>query len=536
MRPRAATSAGEPPSFANVRRLAILVAVAAGSGSSCSHDWSLADGPGERGGAEADGAGETGETAEDARDAAETDEGGATWTRCGNGTVELPEQCDGNPDEPCIAGGCTGWRTCLAGCMWSACEFGVAPPGDACDAETPTISDLDPARTFRGSTCGARDDAAPAPCLRGAAGPDVFYALSLSRDQRVTLTVTATDFDVVLFLSDAFSCGTDALSCEDEVSPDDPVRRTLTLDLAAGAYWVGIDGVGPDDEGSFLLEVVFEDLHPPPSNDDCIHAERIVLPDGMGSGRVSGSTASATSDTTDCDAATGPDVWYSLSLPEPAIVYLDTFDGGDWSSVLEVVAPSCDASGGEPAACGPPGACGTNRSQVALRLPAGEFAIVVDGASEADRGDFVLDYLVVPGLCGNATSIAGSTVVTGDTDGRPDRFVPSCVPGHAGVGDDMYFLPLCAGDRFRASTCHPATNYDTVLELRSGSCTDGSPVMQCNDDTDLVCRVIPENVTSDLDVDVRESGLYFLLVDGFQKMGRWDSSGSYGLTLERVIP
>ncbi|MBI5490362.1 MAG: hypothetical protein HY905_23700 [Deltaproteobacteria bacterium] len=79
----------------------------------------------------------------DAADAVEATEDGPAEDAgavCGNGSVESPEECDGDPERSCsTACGSSGTQTCTA-CVWSAC----APPPDNCnglDDDCDTVTD-----------------------------------------------------------------------------------------------------------------------------------------------------------------------------------------------------------------------------------------------------------------------------------------------------------------------------------------------------------------------------------------------------------
>ncbi|WP_437636264.1 MXAN_6577-like cysteine-rich protein [Sorangium sp. So ce854] len=128
-------------------------------------------------------------------------------------------------------------------------------------------------------------------------------------------------------------------------------------------------------------------------------------------------------------------------------------------------------------------ACNDDRggpeASATVSLEEGEAILVVVTGYNGAQGDFVLRIdRTVPPACpaGNIEPTLPQTV-TGDTTLLGDAVTPSC--GSVDTPDASYTFTAPRAGRYIFDTAGSA--YDTVLELRSGSCT-GS-VIACNDNT-----------------------------------------------------
>jgi hypothetical protein len=498
----------------------------------CGHDWS-AGGPDDAAISDAD-AHEGGEGAEDAggRDEATADDvdvaDDAVPPGCGNGLLETGEECDPPlSDGNCSSGTCAGVRTCDNACRWEPCDFGWPPAGDDCDGpEMPEIV-VGPtgSGTFAGSTCGATDDGVVSVC-GGSGVPDLMYRLELTQPSAVTLDTNGSAFDAVLRLLQGPACpGSDA-TC-DAGDPVDPAAQArLQVYLPAGSYWVVVDGAGDGAQGDYVLNATIASI-PAVANDSCTGA--ISLSPGSTPRTVSGTTAGATSDvlpdTSTCALGRdGPDVWYRLSLTERSLVYLDLLDGQTWDSVLDVRSGVCSAPAS--VAC-EDDACGTERSRFVGWLDGGDYLVVVDGRTLVDSGAFTLRYLSLrqsrPCMV-DAELLSADGGYLGRTDGGSSGFDPSCSSG-AMLPEQVYGVPLCAGRLLSATTCDPATEFDTVLALTDGRCfTD----LVCNDESPAPCISGVDSSASLLEYTATVPGLYLLVVDG-SAHGLWPDRGQYML-------
>jgi hypothetical protein len=333
------------------------------------------------------------------------------------------------------------------------------------------------------------------------------YRFTARTRRFVTFDTTGTSFDAVLSVwGPGWTCPGAELACDDDSAGGTPGQAQLVLVLETGTYWVVIDGKTPGDRGDYVLTVNVADPGSVPSNDSCTGAIPLSF-SGTGTRTVTGSTASASNFGEGGCAAAGPDVWYSLSLRVPAVVYLDTLDGQTWDSVVEVRSGDCSTS--TLAGCGPD-ACGGLRSQWVGRLDAGMHYVLVDGRRSIDRGTFTLRYQVVTGTCAtDAVALTADGTYSGTTEGAANHSEPGC--GFTwGRPDAVFAFGGCEGLSFSVTTCLPSPlPVDTVLTVFRDSCSGGIEVA-CNDD-DPACGF---SGGSTVTVSGLSNRLYFLVLDG----------------------
>ena len=119
--------------------------------------------------------------------------------------------------------------------------------------------------------------------------------------------------------------------------------------------------------------------------------------------------------------------------------------------------------------------------------------------------------LVSGGTCDAPTVIAPGHVYTGSTEEGTDDAEGSCA-GSAGGRERVYRLDLATRQRV---VIEASAEFDTILYLRHGDCTDDGAEVKCNDDAG------PKRSRIDT---VLDAGAYFIFVDGYG-----DEAGSYRL-------
>jgi cysteine-rich repeat protein len=424
----------------------------------------------------------------------------------------LDDNCDGAKDDgfqcvmgatqPCTAGSCQGTQPCVGPtCTWGACNFGAAPTNDACGSNLPEISG---GGTFTGATCAATNNYT-ATCGATAASPDVVYALTLKERAYVLLDTVGTAFDAVLHVHQSNACDGSAatqIACDDNTAGGTPGQARISRVFDPGTYWVVLDGAGAGNRGAYALNVV---VTPAPANDTCAGAIDITA-----GGTFKGSTSSAGDDQTPTCAgvgAGGADVFYTFTLKERSVVYLDTVDGGAWNTVLQVRSGTC---AGPSTAC-VNDSCNTVRSQYAGALNAGQYWVAVDGATAAASGDFALRAQFAPvSGCGlpDPIQINNGTINVGTAGDGNDLHPTGCLLGTPDTADQAFFFALCPNRTPTFSTCNNfgATHPNPILYVRSGACTGNDAACANNN-----CATNPtrETLTPTL-----QQGLHFLVVDG----------------------
>jgi len=123
------------------------------------------------------------------------------------------------------------------------------------------------------------------------------------------------------------------------------------------------------------------------------------------------------------------------------------------------------------------------------------------------------------GTCSAPTVIAPGHVYTGSTEEGTDDAEGSCA-GSAGGHERVYRLDLATRQRV---VIELSAEFDTVLYVRQGDCSDDAAEVKCNDDAG------PKRSRIDA---VLDAGTYFVFVDGYG-----DETGSYRLqVLSRDAP
>jgi hypothetical protein len=217
-----------------------------------------------------------------------------------------------------------------------------------------------------------------------------------------------------------------------------------------------------------------------PSNDR--RAGAIVLSLDATSTTVTADTTGAAHDAegpAGCSCTAGRDVFYTFTLEAEEIVYADTLDGQTWDSSLFLQ----DAAGDNVAAqsdgfatCSDD-ACGTRRSQLAARLPAGTWYLVVSGCAQ---GAATVRFQHLPVGSGDVEAItpSGTRAITSSLAAGTGRVNPGC--DAAGPEDTFWWTtcPSFLAQPMHITTCGGAA-FDTVIHQHSAG---RSPVSLCNDD------------------------------------------------------
>jgi hypothetical protein len=208
-----------------------------------------------------------------------------------------------------------------------------------------------------------------------------------------------------------------------------------------------------------------------------------------------------------CAAASGPDIFFRISLPAPEVLYLDT-DGSSGSPAIAIHQGGCTSKGGAEACVAQ--TCG-EVAQGAWRLPAGEHCIIVDHAG-APPGPGQLTVLRTHRDGDPLPDRSG--VVTGNTcnDDNSNDASCGCEPGK----DHHYFFTVCPATTVTAHVDTCTATWDTVLQLRDGN----EERIACNDDG--MC-----GDQSTLTRQLTGPGLFWAIVDGCFDCGAYTMQYSY---------
>lgn len=104
----------------------------------------------------------------------------------------------------------------------------------------------------------------------------------------------------------------------------------------------------------------------------------------------------------------------------------------------------------------------------------------------------------------------GPGVWEGDTSQSTPNTMTSC--GFGAAADDLWYLATCPGTtQLSIDSC--GSQYDTVLELRQGSCRGRA--VDCDDDAPPAVCGEGNGTASRIEKTLMEEGLWFLVVDGY---------------------
>jgi hypothetical protein len=257
----------------------------------------------------------------------------------------------------------------------TAPEQGTSAAGDGCGDAIALVGN----EKVSGDTFFAKDDVSGS--CGGSGAPDVVYRLELARRSRVSARFDDEESRHVLHL--ARRCGDRGaeLAC----------ATHLDESLAAGVYFLAVDGLGADGFGRFDLDVRVRDIGSQEAA--CKNPPHLTL--GQ---RVSATTSGAGDRfATSCggkdDTQASLDRVYKLVLAARARVRLE-LTTPTWDGVLALRRSCADAGASARAseiACNND-ADGPSKSRIDTTLEAGTYFVVVDGHGPASEGAFTLDY------------------------------------------------------------------------------------------------------------------------------------------------
>ena len=259
----------------------------------------------------------------------------------------VDDNCNGVCDEGygCCAGttlacvtacGTTGTQVCTAGCVAGTCcaasetcgnscddncngsvDEGCSTGNDACGGATALT--LGAGRTtVTGSTTSASSDDT---C---GSGPDVWYRFTLAQRELVYINTHGSGFDTKLGIR-AGSCTATTTNCTDDSCAT--LQTELAVTLAAGTYYVVVDGFSTASMGSFTLNIE----HVPVGNDG---TARLLA---LGSSTVTGTTSGTGVVNGSCRTGTAPEhLYYWTQCPSAAGGSFSgsTCSGTTWDTVL----------------------------------------------------------------------------------------------------------------------------------------------------------------------------------------------------------
>ncbi|MDY0062946.1 MAG: hypothetical protein RBU45_24270, partial [Myxococcota bacterium] len=322
-----------------------------------------------------------------------------------------------------------------------------APPANDTCASAVTIT-ASGEQSVSGTTIGAVPD------LSAMRGGDVYYTFTLGAEAAVTATVTSDPaWDTYLVLLKGSCDALETVVTNDDFDGFGSGKSRVAKVLAAGTYFLAVDGFGNDDFGPFDLAVVFgeapvcgdgtcneafetwqtclEDCPAPivcgnyicqegetaeSCASDCPTCGNQLCESWLGESKAScGDDCPGAPTNNTCDKATvlaldgvavngttiaatteykprtrGPDVYYKFSLPADSPITLLMATDPAWDTYLFLLKGTCDGYE-EVAYNDDSGGIGSGRSMISKEtLAAGDYLVVVTGYKVSTVGPFTL--------------------------------------------------------------------------------------------------------------------------------------------------
>ncbi len=356
----------------------------------------------------------------------------------------------------------------------------------------------------------------------GATGPDSIYRFRVPVDGLLTITYSTTAYDGVLYVRT--TCGTTSteLICVDGVVGAG--TETIQFPASAGVdYVVFADALDAALGGlGFALDVTLAPTEPVDSCD----GDTIVL-SGSGMSQRTGSATGGTIIRVDdedgsCGAAMARDEVYQITPDVAGLLTVTTTPTSAWDPAVYLRESNCTS--GTEVACENAGADGA-AEVISLRVAGStDYFLVVDGAADAEAGDYGVAVTLDPEPPGEQCSGAPVTFsgnsfnVSGDSSTSFDDEVGTCAGG--GGVEIVYELNPPATGTLTADLS--PVGFDGVLYARTGTCTGGTELSCANAASGSGAETL--NVPVDMGVPV------WLFVDSTAPTG-----GSFSLT-GTIIP
>lgn len=392
-----------------------------------------------------------------------------------------------------------------------SCVTPAPPPAnDLCsNATVVTCGD-----TIAGTNVDATNAGQPtATCGTSPGGPGVWYKYVGNGDiVTVATCATVASFDTKLNVYSG-SCGTSNLVCVGGNDDGCGTRSSYTFNSAVGTdYYILVTGFsGATNAFTFTVSCVT-----PPANNVCANA----LPITCTSGTVYGTNVNATNTGNPATCTTAPGsaaVWYTFA-GTGELVTISTCDSASFNTKLNVYSGSCGTftcvtGNDDNTVC----TGGTTRSEVRFLTAIGTDYYVLVSGSGTTSGNFGLTINCAPAAapndsCVNALpvtcatgTVSGNNVVATGV-GNPTTSCNSTTPGAYGV----WYTFTGTGDGITLSTCAAGTNFDTKLNVYSGTCT--SLVCVTGNDNDPSCSAALG--ASTLSFNSASGTQYYVLVSG----------------------
>jgi len=226
-----------------------------------------------------------------------------------------------------------------------------------------------------------------------------------------------------------------------------------------------------------------------------------------------------------CSPKGGRDVFYKVTLAQPAVFYVDTFSSNFNTVIRMYPGKPCTQIGNSGAACSND-ACGGSHSQLATQLPTGTSCIVISQLdADETQGGITMRAIntghtgTALGFNGGSTAVAATTTTCGGT-----HLVDASCNADAGSPGLDYYFTVCPGNHtVDVSDCD--ATWDSVAYLADAHDTE----LVCNDDSEMTvaCGTVPGNNSHIVAAPITGPGIYWAGIAGYTS----NDCGSFTLTV-----
>jgi len=393
---------------------------------------------------------------------------------------------------------------------------GASPANDTCAGAIAMIAGT----AYFMNTASATSTGDPTPSCGGSFGKGVWFTFTPSTNGTVTISTCGSDYNTVLQVYTAdifFGCSSlTAVTCNDDSGPSCLTdRASVSFTGTAGTAYRILVGGFAGSAGNLSI-VATQPQPPPPVNDQCSGA--ISMTAGS---PYSMSTVNATGmgdSTPSCGGNFGKGVWFKFTPAVNGLITVNTCGSG-FDTMLQLYAGSCGSL--SPIACdddnGP--ACGGLQASAAFIGTASTTYYFLAGGYGGSSGNLQITASVVAtppppnDLCASAITLTAGSNYRMDTSPATSSQdpTPKCASSF-GKGVWFKFTPPITG-QVAVSTC--GSDFDTVLQVYTGSCGSLVPVIAGCDDDGSSCP--------GTNASVRFEGStgkdYYILVGGYNNTG-----------------
>ncbi len=392
---------------------------------------------------------------------------------------------------------------------------GALPPPNNDNCVPPVI--LTPGVVYTQTNIGATNGGS-ASCVSNSYR-DVWFALVTECPGTMRISTCGSSFDTVLSVyNNEINCAAlTQIACNDDACGTRSIVE-FPVTVATG-YRIRVASFSSTASGEGTINILAEYL--PPANDACVNAQ--VVTDGFQSGNL-GNCGATNEELASCVLGSSADTWFRFNATADELLTVTacslnfdpilTIYTGGCGSLTEV---ACDDDAGESGS-----ACAlTGTALLTTPVTAGQSYWIRVASVQGNTGFYGLLVSTRLGndLCPDAYAI-GNGSYTGTTVGSDRNSSASCRSGDTS-GDVFYRWTATCNGTLTVDTCHPTTNFDTVLSVYSGSCASLIEV-GCNDDS--ACGHHPG--ASRVSVAVMDGQTYTIRVAGYQA-----ATGNFGLNV-----